>query len=452
MTATPSGAASTTLWRGLRVLERRDGDDVRFALRRADLRIAADRIVAIGDLAPEVGERLCEGDDRIALPGFVQGHVHFCQTLFRGLADDLPLLEWLSQRIWPLEAAHDEESIRVSAELTLHELLGGGTTAVMGFETVRHTEHTFAACREVGMTAILGNCLMDTGVSGPSAALASSSREAMRISTELADAFDGRDRLAYAVTPRFVLSVTEELAHEAAAFAHARGLRIHTHACEHQAELALVRARFHREYLDVLAAQGMLGPRTSLAHCVHVDPAGRERIAASGARVLHCPNANQKLGSGIAPIYDYDERGIPIALGADGAPCNNRLCALDEARSAARLQAMSIGPGRWPAARALHSITAGGAEALELPDCGRIEVGSRADLVLLRPADPDHGAELDVASMVVYAVGRESIDVVLLGGREVVRDGRSLVFDSRDLAERAARTRARLLSRAGLSR
>src|SRR5687768_14888744 len=116
-------------------------------VRAASLRLRGDRIAAVlpGDAGPTAGERVLDAGGRVALPGFVQGHVHFCQTLFRGLADDLPLLDWLRARIWPLEAAHDAASTRVSAELALFELLRGGTTTVQGMESVRHTEASFAA-------------------------------------------------------------------------------------------------------------------------------------------------------------------------------------------------------------------------------------------------------------------------------------------------------------------
>src|SRR5690606_35081536 len=137
---------------------------------------------------------------------------------------------------------------------------------------------------------------------------------------------------------RFVLSVSERLARDAAAYAQQHGLRLHTHAAEHASEVAAVRARFDRDYVQVLADQGQLGEGTSLAHCVHTTDAERDLLRQTGTSVLHCPSTNLKLGSGIAPIADYRRRGIDVALGADGAPCNNRLSMLTEMRQAALLQ------------------------------------------------------------------------------------------------------------------
>lgn len=449
---------ASTLWRDLLVVPMDGPASAPLGdARRCDLRIAGDRLEAIGALTPRPGERVCEGRGRLAVPGFVQGHVHCCQTLFRGLGDDLPLLAWLRTRIWPLEAAHDAASVRASAALSFAELLRGGTTSVQAIETVRHTEETFALADGLGMTAIVGNCLMDLGGDGVPPGLPSTRRDALAISEELCDAWHGRGRLAYAVTPRFLLSCSDGLARDAAAFARGRGLRVHTHASEHADELAAVFARFRAGYLETLHAQGLLGERTSLAHCVHVDGDELERLVASGAAVLHCPSANQKLGSGIAPIARFAARGVRIALGADGAPCNNRLRALTELRAAALLAALSAGPGVWRAEHALAAITCGAADALGLDDVGRLVPGKRADLVILDLGDPLLGAAAadDAAtaiSRLVWAADDDAIDTVLLGGREVLRGGELLEFDRARLLAEAHSALTRVLARAGLAR
>ncbi|MFO1052623.1 MAG: amidohydrolase family protein [Planctomycetota bacterium] len=435
-------STASTLWRDLTLVPM-DGPSAAPCgqVQRADLRIEGDRIAAIGALEPRSGETLRDGRHLVAIPGFVQGHLHFCQTLFRGLADDLPLMEWLRTRIWPLEAAHDAESVRVSAELTLCELLRGGTTSAQSMETVHHTEQTFAVCEAAGFSLIAGNCLMDQRDDGVPPGLVTGPDEALRISAELRRDWHGRGRLQYAVSPRFVLSCSDRLAREAAVFAQQHALRVHTHACEHRGEIGLVRARFGRGYLDVLRDQGLLGPRTGLAHCVHVDDAGRALLVEHQVAVLHCPSANLKLGSGVAPVADYARRGLRIALGADGAPCNNRLSALTEMRQAALLQAMHSGPGAWTAQHALHAATRGGAEALGLPDVGRIAPGLRADLVLFDLRDPRLGVGADPIGTLVFAAQEEHIDTVVLGGREVVRAGQ-LVDVDRDALAACARTHA----------
>lgn len=426
-------------------------------VRRGSMRIHGDRIVAVGDLQPGPGETVVEGGSAIALPGFVQGHVHCTQTLFRGLADDLPLLPWLQQRIWPLEHAHDAVSTAVSARLTFAELLAGGTTTVQTMESVRHADVVCTTALAAGLTVITGNCLMDQGGDGVPQGLPTSAHEALAITAALRGAFHGRGRLSIAVSPRFLLSCSEELSRDAAAFAQQHALRVHTHAAEHPDEVAAVRARFGRDYLEVLHDQGLLGPRTSLAHCVHTSARERELLVATGTAVLHCPSTNLKLGSGIAPVSAYRRLGLRVALGADGAPCNNRLSMLGELRQAALLQNLAAGPGAWTAAQALWTATRGGAEALGLDDeLGSLRPGLRADLALLALDDPFLGApSLEpnaLAARIVYAATDRHVRAVLCGGRFAVRDGELLAFDRAKLAAAAAAVLPGVLQRAGLAR
>ena len=431
----------------------------------ADLRIEDGVITETGPaLEPRSPEATrYEASGAYALPGFVQGHVHFCQTLFRGLADDLPLMRWLRERIWPLEAAHDEDSTRASAELSITELLRGGTTTVQAIESVRHTEQAFEAAADAGITAILGNCLMDRGGEGiPDGWVSEGSAAAIRTSDQLRARFHGQGRLHYAISPRFILSCSDELSREAAAYAAQYELRLHTHAAEHPAECQEVEQTFQCSYIEALDQFGQLGPRTTLAHCVHTDDRERTLLADTGTGVLHCPSTNLKLGSGIAPLTDYERRGIGLALGADGAPCNNRLSALAEVRQAALLQALAAGPGAWPAVRALVAATSGGARILGLDDVGSLAVGARGDVVLFRfgRRSPSTAAELDdqphstkpqldsVVSRIVFSAREDDIEAVFVGGQLRVRDAQVIGLDEDELRRRVATARKRVADRA----
>ena len=418
-------------------------------VRRASIRVRGDRITEIGNLTPQDGESVVEGHGLVALPGFVQTHVHLCQTLFRGLADDLPLMAWLQRRIWPLEAAHDHASVEASAQLSILELLRGGTTTVQSMESVRHTEASFEVARQSGITAVLGNCLMDVEDPSAPSGLASSAEEALRWSEELAQTYDGVGRLHYAVSPRFILSCSDGLSRDAAAWAQQRGLRIHTHACEHPSEIDAVRQLHGRDYVVALREQGLLGARTGLAHCVHTTEAERRALVETGTAVLHCPSTNLKLGSGIAPVATYRDLGLRVGLGADGAPCNNRLSALTELRQAALLQAMRAGPGAWSAEQALFAATRGGAEALGLDhDLGSLTPGMRADLVLfdLRELEPA-GSPI---SQLVWSASEAQVRHVVLGGEVVVRDGRHTQVDAEQVRAHALQARDAVVQRAGL--
>jgi 5-methylthioadenosine/S-adenosylhomocysteine deaminase len=425
------------------------------AVRRGALRIRDGRIASLGDLTAEPGERCLDGRGRHLLPGFVQGHVHATQTLFRGLADDLPLLTWLQQRIWPLEHHHDAASTRIAAELTFAELLRSGTTAAQTMESVRHAEVVAEVAARSGLTVVTGNCLMDVDDPNLPRGMATSAPEALRRLDELRRAYAGHQRIAIAASPRFVLSCSDALSRDVAAYAAQHQLRVHTHAAEHPAEVAAVRQRFGRDYLEVLADQGLLGPRTALAHCVHTSPRERELLASTGTTVVHCPSTNLKLGSGLAPIADYHRRGIPIALGADGAPCNNRLAMPTELRQAALLAATAAGPGAWPAAQALAAATRGGAHAIGRGhELGQLRVGYRADLVLWNLDDPRLGVVEPrlPASALVYSADLEHLEAVAVGGHWVVEAGHLLDHDRRRLADAARAAQAAVLARAGLHR
>lgn len=423
-------------------------------VRTGSLRCRGDRIEALGDLTPLPGETVVDGRGRHALPGFVQGHLHCCQTLFRGLADDLPLLDWLQKRIWPLEHAHDAVSTRASAELTACELLLSGTTTVQTMESVRHTEATFEVLAAHGLTAIVGNCLMDRDDPMLPRGMTQTATAALRTTEALWRAFHGRNgRLFVAVAPRFVLSCSDELARDAAALARQTGMRVHTHAAEHPGEVAAVRARFARDYVEVLFDQGLLGDRTGLAHCVHTTERERELLVATDTAVLHCPSTNLKLGSGLAPIAHYRGRSLRVALGADGAACNNRLSALTELRTAALLSAVVAGPGALPAAAWLWTATRGSALALGLDhEVGSLRPGLRADVCLFDLDAPSLSPGGDIGSRLVYAADERHLTDVVLGGRFAVRDGQLLAHDHRAVSAAATTARAAVLTRAGLSR
>ena len=331
-------------------------------------------------------------------------------------------------------------------------LYRGGTTCVQAIESVRHSEQAFEAAQAAGIAARIGNCLMDEGADGLPAGFAASPAESMRISDELRAHYDGLGRLRYAVSPRFVLSVSEELARDAAAFAEQHGLRVHTHASEHADEVGAVRARFGRAYLRVLADQGLLGPRTGLAHCVHLGDDELRLLVDSGAAVLHCPSANLKLGSGIAPITGFRALGVPLALGADGAACNNRLSALVELRQAALLQALVAGPGAWPAAQALWSATRGGALAIGEDDVGALAAGLRADFSVFDLRDPRLGCGDDPIGKLVWAATEAELRSVVVDGVVRVADGQLRDLDLAELTDRARSELGNLLARAGLAR
>jgi cytosine/adenosine deaminase-related metal-dependent hydrolase len=386
------------------------------------------------------------------VPGFVQGHVHLCQVLMRGMADDLPLLEWLRRRIWPLEAAHDERSLSASAELGLLEAMLGGTTTLLDMGTVRAHDAVMEACVVAGVRAMSGKAMMDVGDGVPEG-LRESTRASLDESERLARAWSraGDGRIGYAWAPRFILSCSEALVRGAVERAAERREIVHTHAAEHPDERAAVRRAMGQEDVAVLRGWGMAGERTVLAHGVQLEDEEMRQLAREGTRVVHCPSTNLKLGSGIARVAELDAAGVSLALGADGAPCNNNLDALTELRHAALLAKVRTGVTSMPARRALRLATIDGARALGLGDItGTVEPGKRADLAVVRldAAHVEPGG--DVFSRLVYACTARDVVHVFVDGEHVVKNGEHQRLDGERVKARARAEAKRLVARANV--
>jgi 5-methylthioadenosine/S-adenosylhomocysteine deaminase len=388
------------------------------------------------------------------LPGFVQTHVHLCQTLFRGLADDLPLLEWLRLRIWPLEAAHVPATLRAAARLAACELLRGGTTAALTMETVHDTDAVFEAVAATGLRATIGKCMMDAS-DNPD--VPHRLREATHASIDESLALHrrwhgaGGGRLRVALAPRFAVSCSRDLLEEVGRLSTREGILVHTHASESQAEVAYVRERSGLANMAYLDATGVASPHLCAAHCVWLDEHERDLTAARDVKVLHCPGSNLKLGSGLAPVVELRRRGVSVSLGADGAACNNRLSMFDEMRLAATVQAVRLGPGALPARDVLWMATRNGARALGLADAiGSIEPGKRADLVVVDRHRLNLAPGGDPYSLLVYAATADDVRAVAVDGELLVDDGELTTMDAREVIADARRAAADLVRRAGV--
>ena len=298
------------------------------------------RIAGIGALPPDTrAGTTIDARGGYLLPGFIQTHIHLCQTLFRGSADDLPLLAWLKQRVWPLEAAHTDHTLRVAARLAAAELLAGGTTTVLTMETVHGTDAVCDALVDTGLRAIVGKCLMDIDGDQPARlkqAAQAGIDETLALHRRWHGAANGRLQIAFA--PRFAISCTPALLRLTAEAADAHGLLVHTHASEQREEVEMVRAATGLDNMAYLASVGLATSRLCAAHCVWVTDAEQAMMAERAVKVLHCPSSNLKLGSGIAPVPEMRRRGLNVSLGADGAACSNTLDMFQEMRLAATLQ------------------------------------------------------------------------------------------------------------------
>ncbi|TKJ38383.1 N-ethylammeline chlorohydrolase [candidate division LCP-89 bacterium B3_LCP] len=382
-------------------------------------------ITAIGaDLACK--DDLIDANGKLLLPGLIQSHVHLCQTSFRGKADGLGLMPWLESRIWPLEAEHTPESIYQSARLGLEEMILSGVTTVCTMETVHHTGSVFSACEDAGVRAIVGKALMDRGQGVPEKLIQpwdEALSELEELHKEFHDSEDGR--LKIAVTPRFVLSCSENLLREAYDFAVKHDLVFHTHASENIKEVESVRSELGCGNIEYLHRLGTLGEKTLLTHVVWPEDGELDLIRQTQTKVAHCPTTNLKLGSGIARVAEMLERGIQVGLGSDGAACNNTLDLWGEMKLAALLASYKSGPGSVDPGKILGLATLGGARAIGWNDeIGSIEVGKRADLIMVNPDGPHWQGGDDWFSKIVYCGKAADVELVMVNGCMLVENGK----------------------------
>ena len=421
-----------------------------------DVLLEAGRIAALGQGLVAPGHaRTLDVTGHLLLPGLIQGHLHLGQTLFRGLAEERALLPWLRERIWPLEAAHDDETAYCSGRLGAAECLLGGTTTIQDIGLGPGIEGLLAAIAESGLRATAGKCLMDEGLGLPPG-LCEPAAASLAHAVELGERFEreGGGRLRAVLNPRFALSCSDGLWRQVVEASRAMDWPVHTHALEQRAEgRAVRREKQGRDEIEYFTDLGLLERDLRIAHGVWLRPRHFARVAGRRFGVVHCPGSNLKLGSGLAPVVAIRRAGIPVGIGADGAACNNRLDAWSELRLAAQLASVRSGPGSLSGLEALRLATSEGARVLGLADeIGSIEVGKRADLLVLRTDQPElaGAAEMDPHDRVAFGASPAAVRHVTVDGELLVEDGRLRRWELSEVLDAAEGATATLLARAAL--
>ena len=404
---------------------------------------AGDEIAFVGDretAAERYPDHEVHSFDVVA-PGLVGSHVHSVQSLGRGIADDEALLEWLTDHVLPMEAAMDAEQMRTAATLGYMECLASGVTTVVDHLSVHHADQAFEAAGEIGIRGVLGKVLMDYDAGDLQESAEDGLAESERLIERYHGAFD--DRIRYAVTPRFAVSCTETCLRGARELADAHdGVRIHTHASENRDEIETVEKRTGMRNIEWLDEVGLTGPDVTLAHCVWTDERERAILAETDTVVTHCPSSNMKLASGVAPVEAYLDRGITVALGNDGPPCNNTLDPFTEMRQAALLAKVDdLDATALPAATVFRMATEHGATAAGF-DVGTLAAGRPADVIGLATDSPRATPVHDPISHLVFAAHGDDVrftmvdgDVVYENGTFANVDGRSVRADAQRYAE-----------------
>jgi len=425
-------------------------------LLKGSLRVEEGKISRLSkSISSQKKEKVIDLKGKLVIPGFVQTHLHLCQTLFRNLADDLELLDWLRLKIWPMESAHTEESLYSSARLGIAELLAGGTTTILDMGTIRHTDAIFAAAEEMGIRAFIGKCLMDREENP--FYLREKFKDASQENRKLMARWHGRDngRLRYAHAPRFLLSASEQMMKELGEISADSGTLIHTHSSENKAEIDNVRKLYGCENVEAFDRLGVAHEKLILAHCIHLSAKEEKILQDKKVKVSHCPSSNLKLASGICRVMDLRKKGISVSLGADGAACNNQLSAFQEMRLASLLQKPLKGPTALSAREAFEMATIEGARALGLvSEIGSLEKGKKADFVVLgqdgafEATDWTEKEPESAYSALVYSLGPAQVESTWVDGLPVFHQGSYPGISAANIKEQARKERKKLLDRA----
>jgi cytosine/adenosine deaminase-related metal-dependent hydrolase len=408
--------------------------------------------IPVTEIVKQNYDEITDANNLTLIPGFIQTHVHLSQTLFRGLADDLPLLDWLRLKIFPFENAHTKGSLKATAQLSINELLMGGTTTFLDMGTLRYGEVVLQEMIDSGIRGFSGKCLIDINDLYPD--FKSTTENELKDIEALANGFhnSGEGRVKYSFSPRFVLSCTEKLLKESKEIMEDYpGSVYHTHSSESVDEINEVRKRIQKENVEYFNSIGVLDDHTVLAHCVHTSDSERKMLKEKQTRIAHCPSANMKLGSGIAPIPQYLREGISVTLGADGAPCNNNLSIFNEMRLASLIQKPAHGTEVMDAKTLFKMATIEGAKALHIEhEVGSIEVGKKADLVLIDLdsfSNSYSDSDESIYSDIVFSSATENVKSVMVDGNWLVKERRSQVYDSQEIVSKGREQLKDLLKR-----
>ncbi|HMA90401.1 MAG TPA: TRZ/ATZ family hydrolase [Burkholderiales bacterium] len=353
------------------------------------------------------------------IPGLVNAHTHAAMSLMRGMADDLPLMRWLKEHIWPAEAKLvSHEFVRDGTLLACEEMLRGGVTCFN--DMYFFPEAALEAALEAGMRAALGAIVIEF----PSV-YASDPDDYLRKGLALRDRYGEHELLSFCIAPHAPYTVSDDSFTKVARLAAELDVPVHLHVHETEDEVARSVAEHGVRPLERLRRLELLGPSLIAVHAVHLLEPEIALLGRHGCSVVHCPSSNLKLASGIAPVAALLAAGVNVALGTDGAASNNRLDMFQEMRQAALLGKAAAGnAAAVPARAALRAATMGGALALGLDKTiGSIAAGKSADLVAVRLDGPELSPCYEPVSHLVYAAGREHVTHVWIAGRALVVDG-----------------------------
>lgn len=389
----------------------------------ADIAVTDGVITSVGNVQADfAADYVIDGRDHFAVPGLVNAHTHASMTLLRSYADDMELMDWLNNKIWPVEAKMVENDIRVGAQLALVEMVRGGTTAYADM----YGPCMEAVAEETIRAGVRG--ILSRGLIGFAPAAMRSLAENVDLYKNYHGAGSGLITILLGVHAPY--TCPPDFCRAAAEAAAEHGINMHIHMSETQAEIRQIQEQYGKRPFQYIEETGLFDRPSIAAHCVWLDDADIAMMKERGITPVHNPGSNMKLASGVAPVPRLLAEGIRVALGTDGASSNNNLDMLEEVRLAAMLHKVhELNPLAVPAAEALRMGTEYGAEALWLDKVGRLQEGWQADIVLYDLNRPEWCPRHDLVSLLVYSANSSSVDTVLCAGRILMEKGELKTLD-----------------------
>jgi len=376
----------------------------------------------IGDIK---ADRTINADGKVIIPGLINAHSHIAMTLFRGLVEDLVLQKWL-EKVWGYEfSVLDEDSVRAGSKLAFAEMIRGGVTCV--HDMYWHYMAVIDLAEEIGFRLISGPPI--TALGDPDF------DEMIGTARSVLEQIKDYDYVHSIVQAQSTYTTTPEMMQKVYEFKGEYGVPFTTHASENQGEIEVVREQFGKTPIELLESYKLLDSGTILAHCVKLGDHEIDMLTESGTNVVHCPESNLKLGSGIARIADMIAAGVNVCIGTDGATSNNDLDLLGEVQTAALLQkGINENPELLTTMQAMEMATINGAKAYGLDEnLGSLEPGKRADLAII-DFDKSHLTPChDIYSHLVYAVNKADVDTVLIDGQIHMEDSELTIIDEAEI-------------------
>lgn len=417
-------------------------DAQRRILERGSVAIAGDKITAVGKDVEERADTVIDAHGKVVLPGLINAHTHLSMTLLRGVADDIPLMKWLETKIWPIEKNLTAQDCYLGALLGCLEMIKSGTTCFA--DQYFFVEDVARAVEEAGLRAMLSYGIIELG---DQKRRESELHAGEKLIKTCHGAAGGRiltmfgPHASYTCSPECLMQVKE--------LAKKYKVGIHTHISETQDEVDKIRKKYGKRPVEHLDSIGFLGPEVLAAHCVWLTKQEIDTIQRQGVKPVHNPVSNMKTASGVAPVPEMLAAGIPVALGTDGAASNNSLDMFNEMKFAALLSKVhKLDPTTLPARVVLEMATINGAIALGLQDeIGSLEVGKKADIVMVDMKKPHLVPQHNVISHLVYSATGGDVDTVIVDGKILMQKREVLSLDEDRVLKETRKAADDLLAR-----